>query len=107
MNKALHLRDDIDRLYVSRKEGGRELASIEKCVNASIQGLDNYTKKQRKLIIAASNSISNIRTKRKTTKTKMGRKTSRYISSFVWFYGISTIVGYLMTNPIYTYILNI
>ena len=25
----------------------------------------------------------------------------------VWFYGISTIVGYLMPNPIYTYILNI
>ena len=25
----------------------------------------------------------------------------------VWFYGISTIVGYLMLNPLYTYILNI
>ena len=24
----------------------------------------------------------------------------------VWFYGISTIVGYLMPNPFYTYILN-
>ena len=26
MNKALHFRDDVDRLYVSRKEGGRGLA---------------------------------------------------------------------------------
>ena len=25
----------------------------------------------------------------------------------VWFYGISTIVGYLMSNPIFTYILNL
>ena len=25
----------------------------------------------------------------------------------VWFYDISTIVGYLMPNPLYTYILNI
>ena len=25
----------------------------------------------------------------------------------VWFYGISTIVGYLILNPVYTYILNI
>ena len=25
----------------------------------------------------------------------------------VWFYGISTIVGYLMINPLYTYISNI
>ena len=24
----------------------------------------------------------------------------------LWFYGISTIVGHLMPNPIYTYILN-
>ena len=26
---------------------------------------------------------------------------------FVLFYGISTILGYLMPNPLYTYILNI
>ena len=25
----------------------------------------------------------------------------------VWFYGISTIVGYLMSNPLYTYTLDI
>ena len=29
MHKALHLRDDVDGLYVSSKEGGRGLASIE------------------------------------------------------------------------------
>ena len=28
-------------------------------------------------------------------------------SGFGWLYGISTIVGYLMPNPLYTYILNI
>ena len=28
-------------------------------------------------------------------------------NGLVWFYGISTIVGYLMPNPLYTYILNI
>ena len=36
MHKALHPRDDVDRLYVSRKEGGRWLASIEDSVDASI-----------------------------------------------------------------------
>ena len=25
----------------------------------------------------------------------------------VWFYGISTLVGYLILNPIYRYVLNI
>ena len=32
----------------------------------------------------------------------------KYIGfGLVWFYGISTLVGYLMPNPLYTYILNI
>ena len=35
MHKALHPRDDVDRLYVSRKEGGGGLTSIEDSVDAS------------------------------------------------------------------------
>ena len=42
MHKALHHRDDIDRLYVSRKEGGRGPASIEDSVDASILRLEDY-----------------------------------------------------------------
>ena len=42
MHKALHPRDDVDRLYVSRKEGGRGLASIEDSVDTSIHRLENY-----------------------------------------------------------------
>ena len=41
MHKALHPRDDVDRLYVSRKEGGRGLASIEDSVDASIRRLED------------------------------------------------------------------
>ena len=41
MHKALHTRDDVDRLYVSRKEGGRGLASIEDTTEASIQRLED------------------------------------------------------------------
>ena len=37
MHKALHPRDDVDRLCVSRKEGGRGFTSIEDSVDASIQ----------------------------------------------------------------------
>ena len=47
MQKALHPRDDVDRLYGSRKEGGRGLASIEDTVDASIQQLENYIEKTR------------------------------------------------------------
>ena len=42
MHKALHFRDDVDRLYVSRNEGGGGLVSMEDSVGASIQLLEDY-----------------------------------------------------------------
>ena len=45
MHKALNPRDDVDRVYVSRKEEGRGLASIEDSVDASIQQLEDYIQK--------------------------------------------------------------
>ena len=45
MHKALHPRDDVDRLYVSRKEGRRGLTSIKDSVDASIQRLEDYIEK--------------------------------------------------------------
>ena len=45
MHKASHPRDVVNRLYVSRKEGGRGLASIEDSVDASIQRLEDYIQK--------------------------------------------------------------
>ena len=36
IHKALHPRDDVDRLYISRKEGGRGIACIEDSVLTSI-----------------------------------------------------------------------
>ena len=46
MRKAFHPRDDVNRLYVSRKEGGRGLARTENIVDASIQRLEDYTDKR-------------------------------------------------------------
>ena len=44
-HKALHPKDDVDRLYVSRKEGRRRLASIENSVDTSIQPPEDYIEK--------------------------------------------------------------
>ena len=44
MHKALHSSDDVDRLYVSRKEGGRGHTSIENSVDTS----KSYHKKRAK-----------------------------------------------------------
>ena len=45
MHKVLHPRYNVDRLYVSRKGGGRGLASIKDSVDASIQRLEDYIEK--------------------------------------------------------------
>ena len=52
-NKVLHL-DDTNRLYVSRKVGGRGPASIEDCVDSSIQGVEECIKKSKERLITAS-----------------------------------------------------
>ena len=41
MHKALHPRDDVDRLHVSRKQGERGLISIEDNVDASTERLED------------------------------------------------------------------
>ena len=47
IHKALHPRDNMDRLDMSRKEVGRGLARTEYSVDATIQELEHYIKKQR------------------------------------------------------------
>ena len=64
MLKALHTKDDVDRLYVSRKEGRRGLASTEYSVDISIQRLEDYIEKYEGVLITAirndtDNTISN------------------------------------------------
>ena len=73
MHKALHPRDDVDRLYVSRKEGGRGLTSIEDRVDASIQRLEDYIEKHEGGLITttrndADNTIDNRMTKTRKQK---------------------------------------
>ena len=60
MLKALHPRDDVDRLYVPRKEGGRGLASIVDSVDTSLQRLEDYIEKhERGLITDIRNNTDN------------------------------------------------
>ena len=60
MHKALHSRDNMDRLYVSRKEGGRGLSNIEHSVDASIQRLEDYIEKHgERLMTAIRNDTGN------------------------------------------------
>ena len=71
MYKALHTRDDFDRLYVSRKEGGKGLVSIEDSVDASIQRLEDYIgKHDGGLITGIRNDTENMMDNRMTITRK-------------------------------------
>ena len=81
IHEGLHSRDDTDRFYVSRKEEGRGLVSIEDCIDTSIRRFKNYIKKNKERLITSP---------RKNAGNRFG---------LVWFYGISTFEGYLTPNP--------
>ena len=61
---------------MSRKEGEKELTSVEDSVDASIQGLEGYIKNSKEILItAANNSTDTIRTNRiKSKKQKLEEK---------------------------------
>ena len=71
MQKALYPSDDVDRLHVSRKEGGRGLASIEDIVDVIIERLKDYIEKPEwGLITATRNNTDNTKTNRMTITRK-------------------------------------
>ena len=83
MHKALNPRDDVDRLYISRKEGGRGLASIEDSVDASIQRLEDYLEKHERGLITAirndtDNTIDDIMTTARKQKWKKKQLYGRF-----------------------------
>ena len=44
MHNGLHPRNNVDRLYIPRKEGGRGLMCVEDTVNLAKVGLERYVK---------------------------------------------------------------
>ena len=82
MHKALHPRDNVDRVYVSRREGERGLASIENSVDTSIKRLEDYTEKRRgRLIIATRNNTNGTRTSGTTITRKQNWEEKQFYGS--------------------------
>ena len=56
MHKALNLRDDMNKLYITRKEEGRRHASVEYSMGAATHELEEYINKSKKRISARANN---------------------------------------------------
>ena len=72
--KTLHHSDEVDRLYVSKKGGGRELTSIEDNVDASIQRIEDFIKKGVERLISPTRINTN---NTRINRTKITRKQKR------------------------------
>ena len=51
MNKELHPRSDVARIYVPRKKGGRGLISCESCVRREENNLSRYVKNSEEVLL--------------------------------------------------------
>ena len=75
MHKALNPRDNIDRLYVSRKEGRRRLNNIEEGMDVSIRVIEDNIKRAKRLITATRKNMQHIEQQNNNSwKTEMGSK---------------------------------
>ena len=85
MHKALYPRDDVDRLYVSRRKGGRGLSGIEDSVDASIQQHEDYIEKHEGgLITAIKNDTEKTMTNRMTIARKQKWEGKQLYGRFKW-----------------------
>ena len=83
MHKALHPRDDVYWLYLSRKEGGRGFARIEERVDKSIQRLEDCIEKHEGgLITAIKNDTDNMVDNRMTITRKQKWKEKQHYGRF-------------------------
>ena len=57
MHNALHLKSNVDRLYIPKKEGGRRSQGVEETVNLTNLGLEIYAKESRERLPTPVRSV--------------------------------------------------
>ena len=81
----MYPRDDVDRLYMSRREGGRGLASIEDSIDAPIQCFEDYIEKREgKQITATGSNTDDMRTSGTTITRKQKWEGKQLYGRFKW-----------------------
>ena len=92
IQKVLHLRDDINKLYVLRKKGRIDIASIEDSMESSIWRLKDYIKKiKERLITVTRNNTDSIMVNETITRKQ------RWEEKQLWIF------PYLRTPPLGQY----
>ena len=58
MHGALHIKSNVDRLYLPRKEGGRGLISVEDTVEQAVVDLESYVKNSTESLLVAARKVN-------------------------------------------------
>ena len=82
IHKALHLRDEIDRLYDSKNEGERRDGCIKNYVEASIWAFEKYIKKSQERIGMATSNSTDYRMTNRTTITRKNNQEEKQLYGY-------------------------
>ena len=69
MHGAFHPMSDVDRLYLTRREGGRGLISIQHCVRGEENSLSLYVKISAEELIEGVRMVGKIETEKTISKS--------------------------------------
>ena len=77
MYPALHLKSDIDQLYLKQKHGGRGLTNIEMCVRSEENNLGLYVHGSNEMLLKGVKKVGILKTENLMKKNKTSRKIAR------------------------------
>ena len=74
MYEGLHPKNDVDRLYVKRKEGGRGLISVERCIRKEENSLGFYVANSEENLIRGVSTAETINTRETITSVEFKKQ---------------------------------
>ena len=72
-----HLKSDVDRLYAKRKEGGRGLISVEKCIREEENSLGFYVSNSEENLIRGVSAAETINARETITSVEFKKQCKR------------------------------
>ena len=77
MYGGLHPKSDVDRLYVKRKEGGRDLISVERCIREEENSLGFYVANSEENLIRGVSAAETINTRETITSVEFKKQKAK------------------------------
>ena len=74
MDNGFHPKSNVDRLYLSRRKGGRGLIGAQDFVEAAILWLRNYVRNSKESLLIAARTIEDDKNRETPSEHKIGKR---------------------------------